>query len=81
MSRVRALAVPAPVAATSSPPGTGIVIEFRGSPNAQGDVPTAWSTNQDVADGNAYLQYRITLTADPVTGAVPWVDSLVVPYQ
>jgi hypothetical protein len=70
----------APQIAAGVPPGTSLVVEFRGATNPQGTGATAWSTNPDDADGNAFLQYRVTMTADPVTGAVPWIDALVVPF-
>ncbi|MGE3172038.1 MAG: hypothetical protein AB7O97_05380 [Planctomycetota bacterium] len=68
-----------PVLAANAPPGTSIDLEFRGAIDAFGSNATAWSTSQDVADGLPFLQVRIRLEADPVSGAVPWIDTLIVP--
>ena len=42
---------------------------------------TGWSTNVDIADGRAQLQFRVEFVGDPVTGAVPSIDTLVVPIN
>ncbi|HEX6812545.1 MAG TPA: hypothetical protein VF384_13045 [Planctomycetota bacterium] len=67
--------------AAFTPPGTAIVIEFRGGDDAFGTGATAWSSSQDVADGKLFIQFRFTLEADPNSTAVPWIDTLVVPIQ
>jgi len=69
----------APIAATSLPAGTSIVIEYRGSDNPGVATPTEWSTSPDIAEGHANLQYRITFHANPFTGERPLIDSLVIP--
>ncbi len=71
----------APIVARVQPAGTAVEIEFRGADDAQGTRATAWSTNVDVADGRRFLQYRLTFVADAATGAVPAIDTLIVPYR
>ncbi len=71
----------APIVAQSLPPGTSVVAEFRGSASANGAGATGWSTSQDVADGMRYLQFRLVLRANSLTGERPVVDTLVVPHQ
>ena len=70
----------APIVASHTPPGTSLHIEYRGG-DFGGVNPTAWSTSPDVADGRPMLQFRIVMEADPVTGAVPWIDTLIVPVM
>lgn len=69
-----------PQIAASVPPGTDLLIEYRGTTDPQFGTPTAWSTSQDVADGLPWLQLRITMHADPITGAAPWVQQVVVSW-
>lgn len=66
-----------PIVAGFTPPGTSMQLEFRGRSGAS---ITPWSTSQDVADGMD-IQVRVHMNADPVTGAVPWLDTLIVPMQ
>ena len=68
------------ILAASIPAGTSITIEYRGSNHANGSNPTAWSNSVDIADGRAFVQYRVKFVADPVSGAVPSVDTLAIPY-
>lgn len=70
-----------PIVASFTPPGTSLVVEFRGALDGFGLGATAWSSNQDLADGLPFLQYRVRMTANATTGAVPWLDSLFVPVQ
>ncbi|MFQ5506171.1 MAG: hypothetical protein ACE5F1_15470 [Planctomycetota bacterium] len=70
-----------PSTAVTAPPRTSILVEYRGSssPNASG--ATMWGTTASVANGKPYIQYRITLTADHRTGAVPSIDTLLIPVN
>ncbi|MEZ6038850.1 MAG: hypothetical protein R3F29_15325, partial [Planctomycetota bacterium] len=69
-----------PIVAAHTPPGTSITIEYRGAD--WGGIPTtAWSSSQDVADDQPVLQLRVTMESDLATGAVPWIDTLIVPVQ
>jgi hypothetical protein len=70
-----------PIIAGYTPPGTTMQIEFRGALDMVGTGATAWSTSQDVADGFNYWQFRVHMTANATTGAVPWLESLVVPVR
>lgn len=70
-----------PVVAKVLPAGTSVVVEYRGADDAQGSGATQWSQNVDIADGKPFLQSRFTLVGDAATGAVPSVDSLVVPLR
>ncbi len=56
-------------------------IEFRGANDVTGGGATAWSASQDVADSRSYLQFRVRMAANATTGAVPWLDTLIVPVQ
>ncbi len=69
-----------PLVASIEPAGTSVEIEYRGADDGLGANPTAWSTSVDIADGRSFLQYRITLVGDIASGAVPSVDSLVIPF-
>jgi hypothetical protein len=69
----------APLLAASMPLGTSVELRFRGSYLANGSGATAWSTNQDIADGMRYLQVDVRLRGNHMTDAVPIVDTLVVP--
>ena len=69
----------APIVQAYTPPGTSVSLEFRGM--APFGATTAWSSSPDVADGLGHLQLRVTMEADPVTGAVPWVTAVHVPVQ
>ena len=42
---------------------------------------TPWFHGIDFADGRRFLQFRITLFGNPWTGAVPSVESIVVPIR
>lgn len=68
-----------PTLAQFTPPGTSIVVEYRGR-TAPGAQPTAWSTSPDIADGMVELQFRVTMEANAATGTVPWLDLLSIPY-
>lgn len=70
-----------PVLAQSLPAGTAVSVEYRGAGNASGASATAWSPSPDVADGQRFLQFRITMVANHLTGERPVVDTLVVPIQ
>ena len=69
------------IVAASTPGTSSIVILYRGADDAVGTNATAFSPNIDVADGKPFLQYSVRLTADAVTGAVPSIDTLVIPVQ
>ncbi|MBL8751436.1 MAG: hypothetical protein JNK78_19935 [Planctomycetes bacterium] len=69
-----------PTLASFAPPGTSILVEYRGR-TASGAPPTAWSTTPDVADGMNELQIRVTMEANAATGAVPWVDMVAIPFD
>jgi hypothetical protein len=70
-----------PYLATSVPAGTSIQVEYRGADSAMGTGATPFWTNIDIADRKRYLQYRITLIANPQTGTVPSLESIVVPIN
>ncbi len=70
-----------PIRCEFTPPGTSIALEFRGASDGTGNGATPWSASQDVADGKPYLQFRVRMVANAATGAVPWLDTLIVPWQ
>ena len=70
-----------PTAAAATPPGTIVDLEYRGADDNTGGNATAWSRNIDAADGKSHLQYRVTLIGNRFTGAVPSVDTLVIPFN
>lgn len=67
--------------AQSVPAGTSITVEYRGSALPSGGNPTPWSTNIDAADGQRFLQMRISLRAAPAGGGVPSLDAIVIPIN
>lgn len=69
------------IVAASTPGTSSIVITYRGADDALGTNATPFSPNIDIADGKPFLQYSITLLADVATGAVPSIDTLVIPVQ
>ncbi len=69
----------AAIIASSLPAGTSLEVVYRGASTAAGGNPTSWSSSPDVADGQQFLQYRITFHANHITGERPLVDTLVVP--
>ena len=69
-----------PCVGQSLPAGTAITIEYRGADQG-GLNPTAWSSTPDVADGRVALQYRVTFSANHVTGERPLIDTLVIPIH
>ena len=71
----------APIVAAFTPPGTSISIEYRGNDCETCLNPTPWSSSPDIADGRAMLQFRVVMEANPLTGAVPWIDTLIVPVH
>lgn len=71
----------APLLAASYPPGTAVRLRFRGALGAGGFGASAWSDSQDVADGLRFLQIDVRLIGNPVSDAVPLVDTLVVPVH
>ena len=82
--RAAGLATPdydTPIRAVVEPRGTSITVEFRGADDASGSGSTPWSTQIDAADGKGFLQFRFTFVGDPRSGAVPAIDSLVVPVR
>lgn len=71
-----------PAILAASTPGTSSVeITYRGADDAAGTNATPFSADVNVADGRQYLQYRIRLVADVATGALPRVDTLVIPVD
>jgi hypothetical protein len=70
-----------PTIAKSQPPGTQIIVYYRGADSANGTNPTFWSNNINFADARPYLQFRITMIGDARTGAVPSLESIVVPID
>lgn len=71
----------APLLAASLVLGTYVELRFRGSHASNGTGASAWSTNQDIADGMRYLQVDVRLRGIPATDAVPIGDTLVVPVH
>ncbi|MCA8943316.1 MAG: hypothetical protein KDB80_12205, partial [Planctomycetes bacterium] len=69
-----------PLLGSVTPPGTSIQVEYRGAQDATGSGATAWSSSVDVADGHPFVQFRVELVGDPTSGAVPELDTLVIPY-
>ncbi len=67
-----------PILAAHTPPGTKIELEFQGIDSLTGQK-TIWSKSVDIADGLRLIRYRITFTANRTTGAVPSIDTLVIP--
>jgi hypothetical protein len=65
--------------AVSTPGASFVEITYRGADDALGTNATPFSANIDVADGKPFLQYSIRLVADVATGAVPSIDTLVIP--
>lgn len=68
----------------STLPSGSVRVEFRGSvtgpdyfqdPQFAADA-TSWTTSLQSLDGFPFLQLRLTLSVDPVTGEVPLVDDL-----
>ncbi|MCA8955061.1 MAG: hypothetical protein KDC87_03250 [Planctomycetes bacterium] len=70
-----------PMLATSLPTGTNIVVEFMGATSPTGAGATGWTTSIDLLDGMPYLRMRIHLFGDAVSGAVPSVESIVIPIN
>ena len=70
-----------PALATSEPPGTRIVVEYRGARSANGTGAGMWSADVNNVDGHPYIRYRVTLLANPWTGAVPSLESIVIPIN
>ena len=68
-----------PVVASVEPAGTSIAIEFRGAGDAVASGASPWSSSIDIADGKAFVQFRVTFVGDPASGQVPAIDSLVIP--
>ena len=66
-----------PIVASFVPAGTSLAIEYRGRSTPGTETP--WSNTPDVADGLPFLQFRVTMRADAATGAVPWLELLVLP--
>ena len=69
-----------PILAKHTPPGTSLTLEFRGR-NSATSTPTPWSSTQDIADGLQQIQFRVRMVANATTGAVPWLDTLLIPVQ
>ena len=70
-----------PSLAKSEPAGTRVFVEYRGARSASGSGAGPWSSDVNGADGSPYIQYRITLLANPWTGAVPSLESIVIPIN
>jgi hypothetical protein len=66
--------------AASLPSGTSVRYEYRGTV-VPGATPTAWASTPNVADGLSFLQVRMTFFGNHVTGEVPVVDTLIVPFN
>lgn len=67
--------------AKSVPPGASLRVEYRGADSATGTGSTPWSYDVNNANRKQYLQYRITMWANPTTGAVPSIEALVIPIN
>lgn len=67
-----------PVVCAQVPPGTAYWIEFRGANDSIGGGATAWGATQDIADGRPFLQMRVRFVGNARTGAVPFLDNLVI---
>ncbi len=70
-----------PSIAKSVPVGTSILVEYRGADSATGTGAIPWGSNVNFVDRKLYLQYRITLVANPRTGAVPSLEAIVIPIN
>ena len=70
-----------PSLAKSEPPGTRVILEYRGARSANGSGAGPWWSDINIADGSPYIQYRITLLANPWTGAVPSLEAIVIPIN
>jgi hypothetical protein len=70
-----------PTLAKSTPLGTSVRVEYRGADSATGAGTTSWATNVNFVDRKQYLQYRITFTGNPRTGAVPSLEAIVIPIN
>ncbi len=70
-----------PILATVQPAGTSILVEYQGTDNPSGSFRTPWSTDINDIDGNPFLRYRVTFVANPVTGEVPAIDTIVIPHD
>lgn len=86
LARIRPLfllAITSVPVAQDNPAALKIQLElrFRGSIYANGQGATAWSPNQDIADGMQFLQVDIRLIGNPLTDEVPTLDTLVVPIN
>jgi len=67
--------------AKSEPPGTSILVEYRGADTATGTNATIWTGDVNYADTKPFLQYRITLFANPWTDAAPSLEAIVIPIN
>ena len=70
-----------PYVAAHQPPGTVIEFEFEGAQTAQGGASSGWMSDIRNCAGYAYLRYRVRLSANPWTSAVPSIDTIVFPVQ
>ena len=65
----------------SEPLGTSVVVEYRGADSLGGGNPGPWFSSVNFANGRRYLQYRVRLVGNPQTGAVPSIESIVIPVN
>jgi hypothetical protein len=70
-----------PLVASALYTGTQIGVLYRGADSASGAGVGPWSMTVDVADGKPFIQYQITFVANPWTGAVPSLESIVIPIN
>jgi len=68
------------------PAGTSVKIELEGARDLDQDglpdpeTATGWRENADEVDGYRYVRFRVTLQGNPVSGGVPEVRLVVLPF-
>ncbi|MFO0981721.1 MAG: hypothetical protein U1E76_08215 [Planctomycetota bacterium] len=58
-----------------------VTIEFRGAQTSSGGNATSWSPSIDVADGDPYLQFRVTTRGSRATRETAALDAVFVFYR
>jgi hypothetical protein len=69
-----------PIAATAGPPGTRVVLRYRGAMDNRGTGATAWSTLVSAAHSSRFLQVEVTTEA-LLAGGTSSLDTLVLPIR
>jgi hypothetical protein len=67
-------------------PGTGLTVLFRAAADETGLDATGWVAPENITDLNTgsalpFIQFRAVFEADVVTGEVPFLNSIVIPYE